>query len=191
MKYCRTCKTRAKETDEICAQCGGPLTTFGVPRAAVGDSESASLEPALGLQGEIRKLRKVHRRNVRRSRMLMAVCLLVFVALATTLYLVYDAAVLSFAVLRNVQILQDAEDPQRIDVSFEIVTPGKVTYDRRSGKSRTEKLDVLATRGRSGFSWLWTSDPSTGIDFQVVYRKGLTRETVARHFEVPWERGRP
>jgi hypothetical protein len=184
MKYCRACKIRASEADTFCVRCGEPLATFGARPMATSESGDEPAGPALALRGEIRKLRKAHRRNVRRARLLGIVCLVVVLTLATTFYLVYDAAVLSYAVLRNVHIDQDPQFPERIEVSFDVVRPGKVAYDRRSGRSRTEKLDVLTRQGPGGFSWLWTSDPRTGIDFEVIYRNGLARETVSRHFTV-------
>jgi hypothetical protein len=184
MKYCRACKIRASDNDTVCARCGEPLATFGARPVTEGDDVAEPAGPALALEGKIRKLRRAHRKNVRRRRWLTLVCTLVLLAVLATLYVVYDAAVLSFAVLDHVIIEQDSVNPQKITVSFQVVQPGKVAYDRRSGRNRTEKLDVIATRGPGGIAWDWRSDAQTGIDFQVVYRNGLIRETVSRHFSL-------
>jgi Mg-chelatase subunit ChlD len=145
-------------------------------------SPAVRAEPALGLQGQIRQLQETHRRNVRRSVFLSLVSVVVFAALLTTIYLVYDYAVLSYAILDNVKVEQDPIYETRVNISFDVVKPGKVAFDRTSGKNHTEKLDVFATKGPTNFYWAWASDAESGIDFQVVYRSGWMRSTVAKHF---------
>lgn len=185
MKYCRVCKVRAGDTATTCKQCGGPLSTFGTVRAADGGGVQTAAAPAvLALQGQIRQLETTHRRIVRRSWLLALLCSLCFLLLLLVLYMVYDYTVLSYAILRDVQIEQNPAQEAEILISFEVVKPGKVAFDRRSGRNRTEKFDVISRKGPVRFTWTWSSDPATGIDFQVVSRGGWTRETVSKHFHL-------
>jgi hypothetical protein len=191
IKYCRVCKTRAPETASVCAKCGQPLAVMGgfqgqspaAPSSRLA-SPAVRAEPALGLQGQIRQLQEIHRRNVRRSVFLALVSVVVLTALLVTVYLVYDYAVLSYAILDNLKVEQDPIHETRVNISFDVVKPGKVAFDRTSGKNHTEKLDVFAKRGPTNFYWAWASDAQSGIDFQVVYRGGWTRSTVAKHFSL-------
>jgi hypothetical protein len=184
MKYCRYCKLRAKDDGVTCAQCRRPLSVFGARPAASSGAPSTPSQGFLTLQGQLRQLETVHRRNLLRTRVLALVCSGVFLALLLTLYLVYHYTVLSYAVLKNIQIEQDRSQQREIRVSFEVAKPGKVAFDRRSGKNWTEKFDVYSKEGPVTWRWTWPSDPTTGIDFQVVSRGGLTRDTVAKHFAV-------
>jgi len=184
MKYCRSCKTRAAESDTVCPKCGQTLAVMGIVGGG-GPSDSAGKEaPQLTLQGQIRELEAVRQRNVSRSRLLGTIAGIVLLAIIVVLYNVYSYAVLSYAVLDNVVIKQDESADQLVHISFDVVKPGKVAYDRRSGGERTEKVDQFAAAGPQELSWAWPSQKETGIDFSVVYRGGWTRTAVDRHFNV-------
>lgn len=194
MKYCRSCKTRANDTDTVCAKCGQPLAVLGgtaPPTGATGGSAAAatSTGPALTLQGQINQLEAVQRQNLRRSSLLAIVSGGIGLALVTTLYIIYSHTVLSYAVLRDVKIEQDSSTDNNIRVSFDVVAPGKVAFDRQSGGRRTEKLDVFTDAGRKELAWQWPSDKQTGIDFAVVYRGGWTRSESRKHFDVTGKSG--
>lgn len=168
MKYCRKCKLMAKADVEHCSRCGEPVGGFGGAKA--GDPDAG---PALGLQGKAEELQAAARRNIRNSRLLMGICGAVGLALFGTAWQWYSSQVLAYAVLENVEIGQDENAPNRVLVSFDVVKPGQVAFDRRSGKSRTEKVDVFAEPGPVTLSWTWPSQNS--VDFRVVYRGGFTR----------------
>lgn len=170
MRYCRKCKLMAKADADTCARCGESVGGFG---SAKNKDDSEGGGPALSLQGEVEKLEAVAKRNVRASRLLMAVCGGIVLALMLTGWQVYAAQVLSYAVLDNVQIDQDPMAQNRVRVSFDVVKPGQVAFDRRSGDSRTEKLDDFSKAGPVSMSWTWPSRDT--IDFRVVFREGLTR----------------
>jgi von Willebrand factor type A domain len=188
MKYCRTCKTRAQEDEAVCSRCGEPLALLGGGPSAANAGGGVQAAPQLSLQGEIRQLEAVRNRNRRGSRLLAFVAGLVLVAILTTIYNVYSYTVLSYAVLSNVEVEQDPAAEQLIRISFDVVKPGKVAYDRLSGGERTEKVDLISTTGRQQLAWGWPSSPETGIDFRVVYRRGFTRTSVDRHFAVTGRR---
>ena len=189
MKYCRACKLRAADSATACAKCGGPLSEFGVQRTGQTAAPSPA-GPALGLEGEIRQLESLQQRNVRRTRLLLVICGLVSLTLLMTVYQIYSYVVLSYAALDKVQIEQDKLVENLIRVSFDVVKPGKVAFDRRSGGRRTEKLDVFTKAGPAQLSWAWPSEPATGIDFSVLFRQGLSRKAISKHFEVTGKRGR-
>jgi Mg-chelatase subunit ChlD len=147
-------------------------------------SPTFSNEPMLGLGGRIQELEQAQQRNLKKSRNLALLCLVALVALLMVLYGVYARTVLAYAVLSNVRLEQDELAQNQITVKFDVDTPGKVAFDRRSGTGRTEKVDIFAKTGPGGFSWAWPSDPKTGIDYSVVYRSGLFKTSLDRHFDV-------
>lgn len=179
MKYCRTCKTRAKPDDVRCSRCGGDLATWGAPPpGGMGDA------PRLALQGQILALEQVQAQHQQRGRALLVTCLLALAALLLVLYRIYAATVLSYAILSDVRVEQDPREENRVKVSFEVVQPGRVAFDRRSGSNHTEKLDVYTQPGPVQLNWAWPSDKQTGIDFNVIYRAGWTRTFQRQHFAV-------
>lgn len=169
MRYCRKCKLMAKGDIENCARCGEPVAGFGGAKASGPDADG----PTLSLQGKVQELEAAEKRNVRNTRLLLAVCGLIVAGLLITGWQVYATQVLAYAVLENVQIAQDESAPNRVVVSFDVIKPGQVAFDRRSGDSRTEKLDDFSKPGPVTLSWAWPSREE--IDFRVVYRGGFTR----------------
>lgn len=159
----------AKADAENCSRCGEAVGGFGGAKNA----SDADAGPALGLQGKVEELEQAAKRNLRNSRLLMGICGAIVLALLATGWQWYSSQVLSYAVLENVNISQDETAPNRVLVSFDVVKPGQVAFDRRSGDSRTEKIDVFSSPGPVTLSWTWPSQEK--IDFRVVYRGGLTR----------------
>ncbi|MFN0052616.1 MAG: vWA domain-containing protein [Planctomycetales bacterium] len=188
MKYCRHCKLRAADTDTVCARCGQALTELGRPAPDAAAEKGAPDPPALSLQGQIRELEQVRERNLRSSRRLALVAAGILLALVAALYNVYSHTVLSYAVLSNIEIEQDQRVENQVRISFEVVRPGKVAYDRRSGGRRTEKVDWLTNTGRQSLVWAWPSAPETGLDLSVVFRTGWTRSMIERHFDITGKR---
>lgn len=182
MKYCRSCKTRAADSDAVCPKCGQSLAVMGIVSGPA--NEGAGGAPQLTLQGQIRELEAVRQRNVSRSRALAIIAGCILLGIVLVLYNVYSYTVLSYAVLENVEVLQDDSADQLVHIAFDVVKPGKVAYDRRSGGERTEKVDQFAATGRQQLAWAWPSKKETGIDFSVVYRGGWTRTAVEKHFNV-------
>jgi Mg-chelatase subunit ChlD len=189
MKYCRSCKTRARDDAETCATCGQPLAVFGFGGAA---AEGAGAAPAvLELRGEIEQLRATRDRQSRLGRRLMTVCAVVAAAFLLVGYRVYASTVLVYAKLADVEIRQDPQQPLRIVTSFRVVTPGKVSFERRSGGARTEKIDWFDDRQEVEQSWTWPSDPTSGIEFDVVYRTGWSRSFERKRFNIDADKLRP
>ncbi len=159
------------------------MTEFGA-RPAGTTSSGTSPEPVLALAGQIAVLQESRQRNLQRLRGLVLAAGLVAAAFLFVGYRVYAATVLVYARLENVTIRQDPANEQKILVEFDVVQPGKVSFERRSGGRRTEKVDQFDTIGRKSQEWVWPSDPLTGIDFDVIYRGSWTRTFDRQHFSV-------
>jgi hypothetical protein len=194
MKYCKICKTTAKETETVCAE-GHPLSVFGSSSKAsptsapAGDTATKPVaeKPTatmFTLLGEVEKLEETKKKNIVRGRAFGLLSLAAAIAIMLLMYQVYARTVLVYAVLENVRIEQDPDMDWTIHVSYDVKSPGKLAFDRRSGLRRTEKVDVTTSTGPDGFSWTWPSDPKAGIDFSVLYRGGWLRASDERHFDV-------
>jgi hypothetical protein len=210
MKYCKKCKIAAKETDTVCPKCMGALSSFGSANTGAGAAKPApaarpqpnpparpqpnppvSSPPPSGhrpppttgrnsnpkpapaaskvaftLSGKIAELEQVKEKNLKRGRNLGLLSLLAALAIFIVLYTLYSRT------------------ENQITVSFDVKTPGKVAFDRRSGTGHTEKLDQIAAVEHQRTVWSWPSDPKTGIDFSVVSRGGWFRTRTDRHFKV-------
>jgi hypothetical protein len=202
MKYCKKCKIAAKETDALCSKCKQPLSTLGSgppvaagPRPAPVKSNQGAASSQEGpksppsrttftLSGQLQQMEELKLKNVKRGRNLGVLCLLAALTIMFILFQVYSRTVLAYAVLENVKFEQDPIAESQITVSFDVKSPGKVAFDRRSGTGHTEKLDdIAATKGHKTV-WAWPSDPKTGIDFSVVSRGGLMLASKEQHFDV-------
>ncbi len=168
MKYCKVCKLRAKDTEIVCGRCGGELSALG---ATTGTSGKSTQGPALGLQGQIQELQAVHSRNIHRSKILAGVSAVVVIVMLVVAYQVFSHRVLAYAELSNIKVEQDDSFDSLIRVSFDVVSPGKVALDRRSGGRHSEKIDVFTNTGPQELSWVWPSSES-GIKFSVHHRDG-------------------
>jgi Mg-chelatase subunit ChlD len=192
VKYCKICKTAAKDTDTVCAK-GHPLSVFGGggktspggvtarPGAVAGVTVGTTM---FTLQGQVQQLEDARKKNVNFGRGLGLLSLLIFLVIFLVLYQVYSRSVLAYAVLEDVQFSQDPVAEHEITVRFNVKTPGQVVFDRRSGSGRTEKLDVITKTGGQETVWAWPSDPKTGIDFRVISRGRWLRTSEQMHFDV-------
>jgi Mg-chelatase subunit ChlD len=191
MKYCKICKTAAKDTETVCAK-GHPLSVFGAKPTAGGGAGGGTTVTAGGgapvitfaLQGQVQALEDARKRNLVFGRGLGLLSLLILLAILFILYQIYARSVLDYAVLKNIRFVQDPVSEQRIIVRYDVVKPGKIVFDRRSGTGRTEKLDVINQTGSRSTDWSWPSDKTTGIDFRVGYRDGWFRASEKKHFDV-------
>ena len=197
MKYCKVCKTAAKDTETLCPE-GHPLSVFGAapqaalpPRPAGGPATHPGSSPPgprpagamFTLLGQVQELEEARAKHVKRGRAFGLMSLLAALAIATVLYQVYARTVLAYAILSNVRVEQDPDISWMVHVAYDVDTPGKVAFDRKSGPRRIEKLDLIDARGPQGFTWTWPSDPKTGIDFHVRYRGGWLLQSFDRHFD--------
>lgn len=191
MKYCRSCKIRARDDVEVCSACGQPLSMFGLIPAGGSGGEAGVAPAVLELRGEIEQLRAARDQQSRLGRRLMIACAVVAAAFLFVGYRVYASTVLVYAKLADVEIRQDPQHPLKIMTSFRVLSPGKVSFERRSGGARTEKIDWFGEQQEVDQNWTWPSDPSSGIEFDVVYRTGWSRTFERKRFEIDANKLRP
>ena len=95
---------------------------------------------------------------------------------------VYRWTVGSYASLDNVRIERHPASQGRIEIAFEVLSPGRVRYLRTSGQHRTELVDYFSHAGAVERSWSWTYEPGEDIDIFLTYRRGLWRRTAGNLF---------
>ena len=84
--------------------------------------------------------------------------------------LIYYWRVGQYAVVRDLTIVQNPCNQGQIDISMEVVRPGKVYCRRVSGKNRTDLVDVYHESGTYTRPWSWTDQPGKPIDVSVWRR---------------------
>ena len=187
-KYCKKCKISARDTDTVCAKCGNPVYVFGASAtspAGGGTTAGTVGGGLLSLQGKVRDLEEARKKVVVFGRGLSLLSLLVLLLILFILYQVYSRTVLAYAVIDNIRFEQDPVAEGLITVTYDVKVPGKVAFDRRSGSSHMEKVDLIASPVlNKSTKWSWPSEPKSGIDFHVLYRGGLLRASVDKHFDV-------
>lgn len=95
---------------------------------------------------------------------------------------VYDWTVGSYASLDHVRIERQPASQGRIEIAFEIRSPGRVRYLRTSGGHRTELVDYFTQPGPVERSWSWSYEPGSDIQVSLTYRQGLWRRTLSKAF---------
>ncbi len=139
---------------------------------------SASAE----VQAWIATLQKEHRSLGRRNRFLSVAFICGFVALVAVAASVYRWTVGSYAALDNVRIERHSGSQGRIEIVFDVGSPGRVRYLRTSGGHRTELIDYFSQSGPVERSWSWTYEPGDDIEVALTYRRGVWRRTAGATF---------
>ncbi|MHC4399182.1 MAG: vWA domain-containing protein [Planctomycetota bacterium] len=104
------------------------------------------------------------------------------VLLAIGLWGVYRWTIGAYAVLDDVVITRHAANQGRLEISFRVLTPGKVSYRRSCGSIETELVDYFRSPGEVRRSWAWVYEPGKDIDAAISYRSGLWRRTDRMRF---------
>lgn len=139
---------------------------------------SASAE----VQAWIATLQKEDRSLARRNRFLFIAFLLGSIALVAASTSVYQWTVGSFAALDNVRIERSPASQGRIEIAFDVRSPGRVRYLRTAGRHRTELIDYFSRPGPVQRSWSWTYEPGEDIEVALTYRSGLWQLTKSVRF---------
>ena len=95
---------------------------------------------------------------------------------------VYHWTVGSYAALDNLRIERQPASQGRIEIAFDVRSPGRVRYLRTSGGHRTELIDYFAKPGPVERSWSWSYEPGSDIQVSLTYRQGLWRRTLSAPF---------
>jgi hypothetical protein len=134
------------------------------------------------IQAWIASLEAQHKSLGKRNRYLGVFLGLGLLLLAVILWWLYQAGVRSYAVLEEVQIARHPANQARLQISFRVVTPGKVYFRRRSGQIEAEVIDYFKTPGKQVRQWSWIYEPGQDIHVSLVYRGLLWRKGRAQTF---------
>jgi hypothetical protein len=85
-------------------------------------------------------------------------------------------------VLEDVAVTRNPANQGRLELAFNVVSPGKVYYRRQSGAIETDVIDTFLGPGPIKRSWSWTYEPGQPIDVTLWYRQGLFRGTYRERF---------
>ncbi len=113
--------------------------------------------------------------------------LLVFLVAGALLLLailwgLYQSGVRSYAVLEDVLLTRHPANQGRLQISFQVVSPGRVFYRRTSGNIKTEVIDYFEKPGPVQRAWSWVYEPGKEIDVSLLYRGGLWRRSQRGRF---------
>ncbi len=134
------------------------------------------------VQAYLRSLRAEDRKLGRRNRVLAVALAAALVVLLVALWSVYRATIGSYAVLADIQVRQEAISPGRLELSYRVLSPGKVFCRRTGGGIVTELVDYYHTPCEVQRPWSWVYRPGEPIELVVHYRRGLFGGTYQESF---------
>jgi len=88
----------------------------------------------------------------------------------------------SYAVLDNIEVKQNPIDVGRLEISYDVVKPGKVRCRRTSGNIEFEQVDTYGSAGNVQWSWSRRYQPGKTINITVFDRGWLSRRKFTRSF---------
>jgi len=118
----------------------------------------------------------------RRNMLLLAALSAGLLLLMAILFGLYQSVVRSYAVLEDVVIARNPANQGQLQISFRVVSPGKVFYRRVSGNTGTEVVDYFDAAGDVSRTWSWVYEPGRDIEVSMLYRGGLWRQTASATF---------
>ncbi|MFO0901519.1 MAG: VWA domain-containing protein [Pirellulales bacterium] len=134
------------------------------------------------LQRWIASLETQHQAAGKRNRWWLAALVAGVVLLAGVAAWVHQSTVGTYAVLREVQIAQNGASQGRMEISFDVVRPGRVSLVRRSAGTTTEVIDTFLETGPKRRSWSWIYEPGAPIDVSVGSRGWLGKRVESAQF---------
>ncbi len=127
------------------------------------------------MQAWIARLEAQHKTVGKRNRYLAVALALGIAILLAALGAVYRSAVGSYAGIDGLTVTRDPASQGRIGIRFDVRSPGKVVYQRTSGKIQTEVVDYFSKTGPVQRWWSWVYEPGKDINVTLWYRSGLLR----------------
>ncbi|MDO4571075.1 MAG: VWA domain-containing protein [Planctomycetia bacterium] len=97
------------------------------------------------------------------------------VAIFAFIVWIHQMTIGKYAVLKNIAIMQNPCNQGQMDISFEVVTPGKVYCRRESGDVLANLIDVYHEPGRYRRPWNWSYEPGKTIDISIWSRSTIFR----------------
>ncbi len=150
----------------------------GAPPAVPQVDLLASLE----VQAYLRSLKAEDRKLGRRNRMLAVALAAALAVLVVVLWSVYRATIGSYAVLADIQVRQEPLSPGRLELSYRVVSPGKVFCRRTGGGIVTELVDYYHAPCEIQRPWSWVYRPGEPIELVLHYRRGVLGSSYRESF---------
>ncbi len=119
----------------------------------------------------------------RRSWALILVLVAVLVLLGYVLKQVHYYTVGRYAVLEDVSVTQNRGNQGQVEISYRVMTPGRVHCSRISGKMKTDLIYDYQKACEDRQSWNWNYVPGEPIQVTLWSRKGARR--VSETIECP------
>lgn len=93
--------------------------------------------------------------------------------LGTVLYQIHYYLVGRYAVLADVSVTQNPANQGQLDISYEIISPGRIHLCRTSGELETEIIYEYQKTGSGTQHWNWNYVPGKPIDLSLWSRRGI------------------
>jgi len=134
------------------------------------------------VQAWLSQLQHQEQRIGTRTRWLAGAAVLAALFAIVVLVRLYRATIGSYAVLDEVAVTRYPGNQGRLEVAFQVLSPGKVYYRRASADITTEVVDLFYSPGEVKRSWAWAYKPGSDIEVKLRYRRGLLPRTVRETF---------
>ena len=112
--------------------------------------------------------RKVGKRNLYLALVLVAAVGLLLVVLRG----VYQSTIGAYAQIADVRVEQHPVDQGRLQIRFDVFSPGKVYCRRTSGGVTTDLIDHFSRPCKVDRPWSWGYRPGDDIELTLWYRRG-------------------
>ena len=134
------------------------------------------------LQAWLARLQQEERQIGRRNRYLAGAAVAGTLLLLILLAGIHRATIGSYSSIDQIEIRQHPADPGRLQIKFNVLSPGKVYCRRVSGDSRTDVIDYFAEPCQVDRPWSWAYRPGQPIEATLWYRRGLLQGTSVESF---------
>ena len=155
-----------------------PVSASALPPAPPRPDMLASGE----MQAWLRRLQREDEKIGRRNQYLVVALAAGVVLLVLVLSTIYRATIGSRAVIDEIAVEQDPVNPGRLQISYRVVSPGRVHCRRTSGDTTTDVVDQYRTTCEVERPWTWSFQPGQPIEVTLWYRGGLFPRSFRQQF---------
>jgi hypothetical protein len=172
---------RVRRGAESASRAAAARTAAVAPPAR--SSPAADGAPQFEIRGQIAALEAADRSVSRRNRLLALALAAGLCVLVLILWMVYQGAIGSYAELDGVTITRNPANQGLLQISFQVRSPGKVLYQRSSGKIETEVIDYFHKPETYKRSWSWIYEPGQDIVVSLRSRAGIWKAERRESFQ--------
>ncbi len=155
----------------------GPGPSGGLPEKPQTDM-LASPE----MQAYLAQLADTRRRIDFRNRFLWGGLAAGVLVLLLVLWGVYRSTIGAYAVIDGIEVRQHPVEQGRLEIRYQVKSPGKVQCRRISGGVTTELIEHFDSPTVVDKPWSWTYRPGKPIELTLRYRSGLFRRAFEAAF---------